>query len=229
MFSDANDCIEFLNGKFEACDSPSYSIMLKDAEKLNEERAEDRYKRSPTVKRPSSFQVKMIFHPDSSVIKVVPYLCGCHLCLSSRYGSCELFCQYTLKTGLLNKVSLRHKYQEYSKDDEIQDTLEIGDLVSNDQIVAIAAENSSNNTVWFVYLTRVNCVDLSSNNMEDYDHSVSKLQPYLLCNYLEKLNVNKKGVVYQRSKKRFSFTKKVLCIHSLSLNQTTTKKKIYFF
>ena len=27
----------------------------------------------------------------------------------------------------------------------------------------------------------------------------------------------------------FSFTKKVLCIHSLSLIQITTKKKVYFF
>ena len=83
--------------------------------------------------------------------------------------------EYTLKTGLLNKVSLRHQYQEDSKDDEIQESLEIGDLVSNDQIVAIAAENSSNNTVWFVYVTGVNCVDLSSNNMEDYVHNVPEL------------------------------------------------------
>ena len=47
--------------------------------------------------------------------------------------------------------------------------------MSNDQIVAIAAENSSNNTVWFVYVTGVNCVDLSSNNMEDYVHNVPEL------------------------------------------------------
>lgn len=39
---DANDCIELLNDKFEACDSPGYSIMLKDAEKVNEERVGDR-------------------------------------------------------------------------------------------------------------------------------------------------------------------------------------------
>ena len=44
-FLNANDCIEFLKEKFEACDSPSYSIKLIDAEKLNEERAEVRYKR----------------------------------------------------------------------------------------------------------------------------------------------------------------------------------------
>ena len=175
LFLDANDCIEFLNDKFEACDSPGYSIMLKDVEKVNEERVGDRYKRFPTVKRSSSFQVKMIFHPDSSVTKLAPYLCGCDLSLSSRYGSCELFWEYTLKAGLLNKVSLRHQYQEDSKDDEIQESLEIGDLVSNDQIVVIAAENSSNNTVWFVYVTGVNCVDLSSNNMEDYVHNVPEL------------------------------------------------------
>ena len=42
LFLDGNDCIEFLNDKFEACDSPSYSIKLIDAEKLNEEGADAR-------------------------------------------------------------------------------------------------------------------------------------------------------------------------------------------
>ena len=108
---DANDCIEFLNDKFETCDSPSYSIMLTDAEKLNEERAEARYQSFPTVRGPFNFQVT--FHPDSGVIKVAPYLCGCDMCLVSKYGSCELFSNYTFQTGLLNKVSLHHLYQEY--------------------------------------------------------------------------------------------------------------------
>ena len=63
------------------------------------------------------------------------------------YGLCELFSGYTLEAGLLNKVSQLHQFQEYSKDDEIQESLEIGDLVSNDQTVAIAAENSCINTV----------------------------------------------------------------------------------
>ena len=85
-------------------DRPSYSIKLIDCEKLNEERAEARYKRFPTVKGSSSFQV-MIFHSDSSVKKVAPYLCDCGLCLSFNYGSCELFSEYILETGLLNKVS----------------------------------------------------------------------------------------------------------------------------
>ena len=82
-------------------------------------------------------------------------MCACELCLSSKYGLSELFSEYTLETRLLKKVSLRHQYQEYSKDYEIQESLEIGDLVSNNQIVAIAAENSSSDTVWFVYVSEV--------------------------------------------------------------------------
>ena len=96
-------------------------------------------------------------------------------------------------------------------------------MTSNDQIVAIDAENSSINNVRFVYVIDIKCVDHSSKNVDNYFHNVPKSQPYLLCNYLEKLNDHKKGVLYQRSKKIFSFTKKVLCIHSLSLNQITTK------
>ena len=34
----------------------------------------------------------------------------------------------------------------------MQESLEIDDLVSNDQIVATAAENSSIDTVWVVYI-----------------------------------------------------------------------------
>ena len=75
-----------------------------------------------TVKGSSSFQV-MIFHPDSCVIKVATYLCGCDLCLSYKYGSRELFSEYTLEIGLLNKVSLCHQHQECSKGDEIQESL----------------------------------------------------------------------------------------------------------
>ena len=67
------------------------------------------------------------------------------------------------------------------------------------------------------------CVDHSSNNIDDYGYTVPKSQPYFLCKYLEILN-DKKGTVYKRSKKKtFSFTKKVLCTHSLSLNQIIIK------
>ena len=42
----------------------------------------------------------------------------------------------------------------------------IGDLVSNDQSVAIAAKSSSINAVWFVYVIDINFVDHLSNNID---------------------------------------------------------------
>ena len=116
--------------------------------------------------------------------------------------------EYTLETKLLKKVSICHQCQKYSKDDEIQESLEICDLFSNDQIVAIAAENSSIGTIWFMYVTDIKCVDHSGNNIGDYSDNVPKSQWYLLCKYLEKLNNNKKGAVYQRSKKHFYLQRK---------------------
>ena len=58
------------------------------------------------------------------------------------------------ETVLLNKVSICHQYQD-----------------SSDQIAAIAAENPSINTVWFVYVIDIKCADHSSNNMQEYGHT----------------------------------------------------------
>ena len=103
-------------------------------------------------------------------------------------------------------------------------------MVSNDEIVATAAENPSINTVWFMYVIEVKCVDHSSNNTGDIGHNVPKSQPYLLCNYLEKLNDNKKDVEYQRSKKTFSF-KLVSANFYLSPNDNPSKnmKNVFHF
>ena len=87
----------------------------------------------------------------------------------------------------MNKVSLHCQLQEYSRDDEIQESLQIGDLVSNNPIVAFAAEGSSINTVWLVYIIGKRCIDHSSSNTDDYGHNVPKSQPYLLCNYLQSI------------------------------------------
>ena len=85
----------------------------------------------------------------------------------------------------------------------------MGNLVSNDQIVAIAAENASVDTVWFWYVIEVKQVDHSNSNSRlDYGYNGPKLQPYLLCNYLEKLNDNKKVFYIKEIKKRFHLQRK---------------------
>ena len=116
--------------------------------------------------------------------------------------------------------NLCHQYQEYPKDAKIQESLEIADLVSNDQILVIAAENSSINHVWFVHVIDINyCCN----------HNIPKSQLHLLCNCLEKLNDNKKGVAYENSKTSFLYAKKVFCIYFVEFGPNCNKKEYLFF
>ena len=126
--------------------------------------------------------------------------------------------EYTLETGLQNKVSVHHLYQEYSKDNEIQDLIEI-DLVSNYQFVAIAAETSSIDTVWFMYVIDIKCVHHSCNNIGNYSDNVPKSQWYLLCNYLKKLNNNKRGAVSNPLDEfKPDYNKKKICIFLVTID-----------
>ena len=102
-------------------------------------------------------------------------------------------------------------------------------MVSNDQIAAIATENSSTDTVWFMYVIEVKCVDHSINNTDDYGHNVPKSQPYLLCNYLEKLNDNKKGVVYQKSKKNIFLYKESIVYQLVEFEPNYNNKEDLIF
>ena len=110
----------------------------------------------------------------------------------------------------MDRLSLCHQYHEYSKDDEIQESLEIGDLVLNDQIVATATENLSINTVWFVYVIDIKCVDHTSNNIDDYSQKGPKSKLHLLCKWPEKLNDNKKLLYIKEEKNTFIYKESII-------------------
>ena len=48
--------------------------------------------------------------------------------------------------------------------------------------------------------------------MDDYGHTDPKLQSYLLCNYLEKLNDNEKVVLFHKSKKKCFHLQRKYCV-----------------
>ena len=54
-------------------------------------------------------------------------------------------------------------------------------------------------------------------------------QPYLLCNYLEKLNDNKKDVVYQRSKKKCFLYEESIVYPLVEFEPNYSKKEDLFF
>ena len=121
-----------------------------ETESIEKERESARFRRFPTVKGSSSFQV-IVFEPDSNLIKVAPFLCGCDKRLTSQYGSCENFVECSPQTGELNHILMRHQLQELRQSVDVEDDdNEISTLVANDQIVAIAAEKSSIDTGLFM-------------------------------------------------------------------------------
>ena len=80
-----------------------------------------------------------------------------------------------------------------------------------------------------MYVIEVKCVDHSSSNIDDYGHNVPKSQPYLFCNYLEKLNDNKKGVVCQKSKKNVFLYKESIVYPLVEFESNYNKKEDLFF
>ena len=104
----------------------------------------------------------------------------------------------------------------------MQQLLKIRDLVLNNQIAAIASETSIN-TVWFMFLIDIKYVDHSSNNIDNCIQNVPESQLYLQCNYPEKLNDNKIGVVYQRSKKSVLYLQSI--VYPLVDFETNCNKK----
>ena len=61
--------------------------------------------------------------------------------------------------------------------------------------------------------------------MDDYGHIDPKLQSYLLCNYLEKLNDNEKGVLFHKSKKNVFIYKESIMYPLVEFESNCSKRE----
>ena len=61
--------------------------------------------------------------------------------------------------------------------------------------------------------------------MDDYGHIDPKLQSYLLCNYLEKLNGNEKCVLFHKSKKNVFIYKESIMYPLVEFESKCSKKE----
>ena len=194
-FFNADQCVDYLTPKFSIHEHPSYRLKLIEPDILEEERLKSKYINYQTIKGSSSFQV-VIFEPNTNIMKAAQYLYGCNQCLSEKYGSCSLFYSYSLESGNINNVSLRSGYHqpvELNKDcdgDNDEGNQDISSLVCRGNICAIVADKASIDTVWFVFIVNGDCV--SNNSSTDaYGHTVSALQHFITCNYLDRVATEK--------------------------------------
>jgi len=149
FFSDAEEMVEFLQSKFHGNKSPEYFFKEIHVKRLETTRASAKLKKCSTVDGSSTFQV-MLFQPDVDTIKAAPRLCLCEEC-KLDYGCCEIFTDYHLVVQDLNKVSLRSSFvQPMSEDHESHEDNHSADFLPPGTICAVAADDKSNDTVWFV-------------------------------------------------------------------------------
>ena len=65
--------------------------------------------------------------------------------------------------------------------------------------------------------------------MDDYGHDDSKSQPYLLCNYLEKLNDNKKSVPIRKVKQNVFICNESIVYQLVQFESNYNKKEESLF
>ena len=193
IMRNAEEMVQFLKLKFDAKQNPSYIIKEIQEERLEIERTRRRLKSFKTIDGSSIFQA-MCFKANQSSFKASPYLCVCPSC-QDDFGSCLNFNTYSLEVHLLKENILR-------SGDELQvDTDAPKDFFLVDSIVAIAAAETSCDTMWFVKVTQE--VEFADKNMEDgYGNIILMGQHYLKGNFLEREYMTTKGHIFKVNKKK---------------------------
>ena len=203
-FYEAADCVSFLKNKFEDADGVKYSVKEIGEEVLNENQAVHRSYIYNTINGSSEFRIA-IFNPNMEVFRAAPYLCLCSSC-QVELGSCNLFKEYHPETQQLKTTTLRSYLEQTSirkqgndKEDDYADTR---DFVVEGTICAIAASETSQDTVWFIFI--INGETEATKLLEDTSgHQVFPGQKIIASHYLEHKSTNARhGEVYEVDKNK---------------------------
>ena len=202
IFSGAAHIVSHLIQKFGTNKSPEYhiaEIKVEELEVLRESRCRKQYK---TVDGSASFHV-MVFKPNQTYFMTSPRLCICEQC-KEDYGSCSLFSRYKLDVHELRDIPLRSHVLEPP---EIIGSEDVDDFVTPDSYVAIAAPETSQDTVWFVKVIKVNLCS-AKEEKDDYQNIIPKGTKYLSGYFLERDVIGAKSVSYKVEKRKKTFVYK---------------------
>ena len=130
---------------------------------LEECRASESLMNHPSIDGSSAFHV-MVFTPNSTKFKAADRICICDECKKS-YGSCNMFSIHEINPRTLNKTSLRSNVIQPVTEEDDQNTLH---FIVEDSYVAIVADTSSVDTLWFVKIVNTSCIG-NGNDSDDFN------------------------------------------------------------
>ena len=211
----AEDCINFLERKYQSKENPNFVLKLISKESLLSARQGDQFS---TTQGSSKFHV-MIFSPNSNSFKAAPYLCVCDSCLTD-YGSCDLFQPYDVPVPQKKRrpPTLRSNDNEKSKD-PIVDVITKQDDITPGTVCAVASEEKSSDTFWLIKIDHLNSGS-SFPVTDDYGHTVPVNQAYFQGQFLERDYTTKTGTHYSVSKKKTFFYFESIVYPFVNLNST---------
>ena len=127
-------------------------------------------------------------------------MCMCEAC-QENYDECSNFTRYDLVCESVNSVSLRSALQTPTNEiehegDEVNDN---DDFLLPNTICAVAAANSSRDTIWFVRIANNNKL-AQENVSDDYGNVIGVGQSFIEGSYLEEVDSTKNGIIYKLSK-----------------------------
>ena len=176
------EMVKFLSEKFADKSSPEYVVRGIGKEEFDEARSDVAHKVFKTIHGSSLFQV-IVFEPFSSNIKASKRLCLCNLC-KVEYGSCSLFENDQLTIQTLKDTALRSSRVESKTGQLAVANNTNSEFLLLGSFCAIAASNSSADTVWFLLIDREvkEATDITD---DDYGHCILVCQKYLIQRFLK--------------------------------------------
>ena len=194
--------VDYLNDRFKNSTNPEYVVKEIDCSLLEENRVTASLLAHPTIDSSSTFKI-IVFKPNSNHLKAANRICICQQC-QKGYGSCNIFSSYQIICHKLNKTYLRSKVTEQTT---FAESNAICEFIVADSSIAIAAEESSTDSIWFIKVTKTDCMG-NDKGVDDYGHIIPTGVGYMMGNFLEKSSHSKKSSqTYTLSKKLTFFYK----------------------
>ena len=200
VFLNAQDIADCLNEKYSEYTSPSYDIDVITEEELEVERRDANSTEVATVDGSSALRT-LVFKPDSTTFRGSKQLCICESC-KVEYGSCHRFRDYELKVRKLKAPHTRSKDVSYEVEDE---NISIGwDFLETGSVVAVAPDQGSEDSAWFVKITENDCV-AGQNERDECGNVIAEHQRCLKGHFLERMHCTNKNTLFKIGKLTFFY------------------------
>ena len=229
-FYNASGIVNALDNRYAESSSVNYRIKEITVEQLEKERKEAKSIIVSPTEGSSSFRA-MVFKPGSEAFKASTRLCICEDC-KVEYGLCSTFSEYSMVYVKYNvpylrsdrsKPELEIVEHEDEGDEDIEN--ENWDFLTPGSIVAVANQEGSHDSVWFIKVTDNNC-EANEQICDSYNNHIIPGIRFLKGKFLERSYTGKDYTMFQISKLETFFYRETIIYPFVTLYEMKNGLKL---